>query len=148
MLKSGCIILTIWSLLNFAASSVILTNTLLGRGHTPAIYLMLSEADVSQLSPKIVATIDSIAAFANGLNIAFCLLSTVVVWRGLFRGTLWCFWALMIGYTAAFGAGVAGDYMVGAFAVQVSGVSGMILAWGLGLAALGLNRLGPGAAKG
>jgi len=140
MLKSGCIILTIWSLLNLAASGAILSETLLGRGHTPAVYSLLNEDEVSELSPKTLATIDSIAVYANGLNIAFCLVSTVVVWAGLYRRRIWCLWGLVGGYAAALAAGVGGDYMVGTLMWEVTGISGCILAVGLGLAAVGLGE--------
>ncbi len=117
---------------------MILVSTLTGNGHTPAIRALLDESDIANLNTETVATIDSIAVFANGLNLAFCSLAIFVVWIGLNSGRRWAFWSLLIGLTFAILAGVGGDYMVGTLFPQINLISFGIVALGLTLAATSL----------
>ena len=140
MLRIGCVILTVWSAMNLIASVVIFVNTLFLGGHTPALYSVLTADEVGSLSSGTLATLDSIAVFANGTNIAFCLVTLPAIWLGLFRRQVWSFWGLLVGFAAALLAGVAADYAVGTVAPEINIVSGMILCAGFAFAAFGLFR--------
>lgn len=140
MLKVGCCVLTLWAGLNLLASGKIIVDTVLKRGHTPAIYLILSESEVNALHPDVLATIDSIAVFANGLNIAFCTVALFLIWRGLVRRRRWSFLALLCGILAAWTAGVAADFIVGNVAIWVSVVSFLFIAIGFFAVAIGWSR--------
>ncbi|MEM7583177.1 MAG: hypothetical protein AAF560_07340 [Acidobacteriota bacterium] len=133
MLKIGCWILTLWSALNLAASLKIVVDTLFRGGHTPALYLLLSESDVQALATDTLSTLDSIAVFANGLNVAFCALALCLIWRGLGRHKSWSFAALLLGFSAAWLAGVAADFVVGTAAPWVNVASFAILFIGFAL---------------
>ena len=140
MLKLGSGILSIWLILNFIPSSVIVVDTLFRGGHTPALYAVLTEEEVSSLSAEVLTTIDSIAVFANGTNIAFSILALPAVWMGLNRRQAWAFWVLLAGFAAALIGGTAADYVVGWKFPWVNVLSGGILACGFGCAAVGLFR--------
>lgn len=140
MLRAGCWVLTAWAVLNLIPSFVIVLNTLFRGGHTPALYSVLSEQEVEALSTETMATLDSIAVFANGTNIAFCLVVLGTVWLGLSRRQVWAFWALLAGFTAALAAGVAADFVVGTVLPEVNVISGAILALGFACAGFGLFR--------
>ena len=148
MLRPGCILLTAWTALNLIPSAVILIHTILGGGHTLALYALLTEEDVGALSPEVLATVDSIAVFANGTNLAFCAVSLFVIWRGLYRRKVWAFPALSAGFTLALLAGVGGDYEVGFAAPMVNVISAAMLALGLSLSAAGMFRHGASADPG
>ena len=90
---------------------MILVSTLTGNGHTPAIRALLDESDIANLQAETVAMIDSIAVFANGLNLAFCSLAILIIWIGLHRHNRWAFWALLTGFTFAILAGIGADYI-------------------------------------
>ena len=138
MLKIGCAILSIWTVLNLIPSAFILVDTVFLDGHSPGFYLLLTEEEVGSLEPDVVATMDSIAVFANGLNIAFCLVSLFTIWCGLIRGQKWAFWGLLAGFTFAVLAGVGADYEVGLAAPMVNVISAGILATGFVCVAIGL----------
>ncbi len=140
MLKAGCWVLSIWAALNLIMSLTIVVDTLFRGGHTPALYLILSEADVQALSTNALATIDSIAVFANGLNVAFCAAALGLLWCGLARKLAWSFPVLAVGFLAAWLAGVAADYVVGNAAPWVNAVSLGILLVGFALGGSGLRR--------
>ncbi len=138
MLKIGCVILSLWTILNLVPSLLILINTIFRGGHTPALYAVLNEEQVNGLSAEVLATLDSIAVFANGTNIAFCLVSLFAIWMGLNRRQNWSFWGLLAGFTAALLAGLAADYMVGTVAPQVNAISAGILVLGFVFVVVGL----------
>ncbi len=140
MLKIGCIILTTWAILNLIPSSIIVIHTIFRGGHTPALYSILDEQEVGALSTETLASVDSIAVFANGTNIALCLLSLFVIWMGLYRRQTWAFWGLLVSFTFALLAGVGGDYEVGYQAPIVNVISGGILALGFAISAAGIFR--------
>ena len=134
MLRLGCAILTLWLSLNLIPSTVIVFNTMTLRGHTPALYSILSREDVGRLDAETLATLDSIAVFANGTNIGFCTLALFVTWLGLARRKAWAFWGLLAGLCGALFAGFAADYMVGTVAPHINVISALILAFGFAFA--------------
>ncbi len=130
--------MTIWSTLNLIASLKIVLDTLIYDKHTPALYLILDGSDVSALPSDVLATIDSIAVFANGLNVAFCTVTLCLVWGGLAQSKLWSFPSLLAGLTAAWLAGVGADFAVGNAAPWVNAVSLAIIVLGISTSAAGL----------
>ncbi|MFN3189211.1 MAG: hypothetical protein ACE361_01720 [Aureliella sp.] len=140
MLKFGRWVLTTWTVLSCLASLTIIIQTLVFGGHTPALFLLLSDAEVQSLSPDTLSTIDSIALFANGLNLAFGVVVLGVVWDAApdwHNGRL----ALMLaGFTMAWLAGFMADAAVGYAAPWVNVVSIAILAFGFGAIALGRRQ--------
>ncbi|MEO1084143.1 MAG: hypothetical protein AAFY88_07865 [Acidobacteriota bacterium] len=139
MLRIGCWILTLWTVMNGIASLSLLVRILYFDGHTPALYLLLSEADVGGLAPEVLATVDSIAVFANATNVAFCVLVLCMIWRGLRRRIRWSFTALVAGFSIAVLGGVAADAVVHFAAPWVNLTSTALLGAGLGLSWLGLR---------
>ena len=138
MLRIGCIVLTAWTVLNLIPSAAIVVNTIFRDGHTPALYLLLTEEEVGDLEPDVLATLDSIAVFANGLNLAFCLVSLFTIWKGLYCRRVWAFWGLLAGFSLALLAGVGADYEVHTAAPMVNVISGGILGLGFAISAFGL----------
>ena len=142
MLKTGTIILSIWAGLNLHPSFGILILILFQGKNAPALSVLLSEEEISGLSSDLLATVNSIAAFANGLNVAFCLLFLFAIWRGLNRKIEWVFWALLLSTVFALLAGIAGDYIVGTKFPEVNVISGLILAVGFICSAIGIFEFG------
>ncbi|MCG8456102.1 MAG: hypothetical protein MI919_07460 [Holophagales bacterium] len=101
---------------------------------------MPSPDEVAQLDAETLATLDSIAAFADGMSPSFTLLALAIVWPGLHRRARWAFWALLASLIGALLAGVAGDFLVGWAAPQVSRLAAVRLAASFGCAGLGLFR--------
>lgn len=143
MLQLGSLVLSFWTVLNLIPSLAILVNTLLLGGNSPAIYQVLDHEEVELLSTKVRASINSVAIYANGLNVAFCLLALFVIWFGLYRRIRWAFWALLAGFTSALFAGTAGDHVLGLVHPEINILSAILLAVGFLLVAMGLFRDSP-----
>lgn len=75
MLKLGSVLLSLWGVFNLAPSLGILFLILFLGRYATALSVLLTEAQVSALGDDVRATANSIAVFANGLNVAFCLSS-------------------------------------------------------------------------
>jgi len=138
MLKTGAVILSIWSSLNLFPSIYVVVGILFWGDHPPGLYAILTEEAVNALSPEMLATVDSMGLFAN-LSVAACnLIALVAIWKGLNRRVRWVFWALVPSFALALLAGVAADYAVGFAFPEVNIISALILAVGLTCAAIGL----------
>ncbi len=140
MLRAGCVALSLWLLLNLVPSAIIVVRTLTGDGHTPALYMLLDQAEVDALDERVLATLDSIAVYANSTNVALALLALAVVWLALAQRSVWAFWVLLLGFSCSFCAGIAADAVVGFVFPEVNALSGLILVAGFGFSALGIFR--------
>ena len=80
MLRAGCIVLTVWATLNLVLALSVVSTTVLFGGNSPAIYQILNEEEVADLTAKERTSINSVAAYANGLNAAFSLVAVFVIW--------------------------------------------------------------------
>ena len=130
MLKLGSMLLSLWSVLNLLPSTWILASILFRGGNAPGLTGVLTEPQVRALGREALAAANSIAVFGNGLNVAFCLLFTVVVWQGLVRRSAWAFRALSASALVALLAGIGADHVVGTRFPAVNVVSGLLLAAG------------------
>ncbi len=138
MLRSGCIVLSLWAVLNLLPSIWILVSTTFFDGDSPAVFQILDAEEVAALSAKERTSINSVAVFANGLNIAFCSTALFVVWFGLYRRSMWAFWCSILGIGSAWSAAALGDYVLGTVHPEISLLSGGILLAGIAAAAIDL----------
>lgn len=140
MLKTGSIIITIWSSLNFLPALYVVIGILFLGNHPPGLYAILNEENIKSMSPEILATVDSIGLFANLSVVALNLLILIAIWKGLNQRILWVFWALLAAITFAILAGVAADYAVGYAFPEVNIASTLILVTGFVFSAIGLFK--------
>lgn len=138
MLKTGVVILSVWSSLNLLPSIYVIIGVLFLGHHPPGLYAILTEDAVNALSPEVLATVDSIGLFANLSVAAFNVVALVAIWKGLNQRVRWVFWALVPSFSLALLAGVAADYAVGFTFPEVNLISALILAVGLGFSGIGL----------
>ena len=140
MLKLGSIILGLWNVLYAIAALAFLVIMMVQGKNTPVLTIRFSEQEIAAMSPALLDTINSISIYANGLTVALCTLALLVIWKGLSRRNHWAFWALVLSMSAAFLAGLAGDYVSGANYYDASIVSAVILASGFAATAIGIFK--------
>ena len=138
MLRAGCIILTIWALLNLILALYIVFSTTLWDIDSPAVGQILSQAEISSLTAKERTSINSVAVYANGLNIALSLTVTLTIWFGVYRGMKWAFISTCMGLGFAVIGGALGDYVLGTVHPEISLLSAAILIVGGVLAGVGI----------
>lgn len=137
-LKTGCIILSIWSSLNFFPSLYVAISILFSDKHPPGLYAIPEERTIASMSPEMLATVDSIGLFANVSVAALHALILIAIWKGLNNGIRWVYWALLISSVIALLAGVAADYAIHFAFPEINLISAMILATGFFLSGTGL----------
>jgi|GEM_PF-1593773 len=141
LLRTGCVVLSVWSVLNILASLIVVIIPVVFGGETaPALLDSLSANEIQGLSDGIERNANGIAVFANGLNIAFCTLALFAIWQGLHKKMKWVFWALLVSLSLNVLAGTLADYVVGLLHPEVNIISAAILAVGLGCSAQSIFR--------
>ncbi len=140
MLKTGSIILSIWSCLNFFPSLYVVASILFLGKHPPGLYAILDANDIISMNSQMLATVDSIGLFANLSVAALNLLILVVIWKGLIKGIQWTYWALLASCVLSILAGVAADQAVGFAFPEVNLISAAIVVAGFVICAIGLFK--------
>ena len=141
MLKTGSIILSLWSILSMLPALGIVVNTVVSGNTTPIF--SGHTVELATLSPQLLATMNSVPVFANGTYAAFCTLLLAVIWFGLNRGAGWVFWTLLASMSIALVSGFAADHVGQAAYPEVSYLSALFIAAGFTCSAIGLFRPGP-----
>ena len=140
MLRAGCIILTAWVLLNLIPASYVVVSTTLWGADAPAVGQILNTAEIQSLTEKERASINSVAVYANGLNVALASTVAALIWFGVFRRMRWAFWSVCFGLGFAVVGGALGDGILGTIHPEISVISALILLVGASLAWVGLHR--------
>ena len=120
MLRFGCIVLTIWVVLNLIPATYIVVTTTWFNADSPAVGQILSSQELELLSPKERTSINSVAVYANGLNIALSVTVLSLIWFGVFRRMTWAYWSACVGLAIAVLAGGLGDFVLGTVHPEVS----------------------------
>lgn len=136
LLRTGCIVLSIWSGLNLLASLfVVIIPVVIGGETAPALLDSLSDHEIQSLNDGIKRNANGIAVFANGINIACCTLIFFAIWKGLYQRVRWVFGALLVSLSLMVIAGTVADYVAGLPHPEVNMISGTIIAVGLACSA-------------
>ena len=96
MLRTGAILLTVWSGLNLLLAIACIIAICFFGNNSPGLAMMVSESDIRQLDPKWLACINGLAVFCNAWDAAFCLMVLLVTWTSLVKKSRWAFWCLLI----------------------------------------------------
>lgn len=141
MIKSSCIILSIWSVLNIIASLVVvLLPVIFSDGTAPALVENISPNNVAEINNNILLNANSIAVFANMLNISCSISILYIVWTGLINAKKSALITLFIILSIILFAGIAADYVSTNYHPMVNMISAVILYGGLFLALPGVIK--------
>jgi uncharacterized protein involved in response to NO len=100
-----------------------------------ALSILFDDAAVLLLDGRALATINALAAIFNACTAAFCLLSLVVIWKGLVKKSRWAFWGLLSSMGLLQVAGFASDAFLDSKNLSANIVSTAVLVVGFGLSA-------------
>jgi len=113
----------------------------LARGeNVPGLTAVLTEAQIQGMGDEALAAANSIGVYANGLSVAFCLLFTIAICKGLLRKTRWVFWAMAASSLVALLGGIGADHVVGTRFPEINLASGLLLAAGFACCASAIFR--------
>lgn len=139
MLRTGMIVLSIWSGLNLLMAAACNGAMVLNQ-NSPGFRLLFGDATIQEMEPSIVAAVNSMAMLCNALVAAYCLLALFVIWIGLAKRATWAFWGLLLsmGSFQLFGFLSVAYYGGGILVLSYYIVSSAMLAVGLGYSAYAL----------
>jgi hypothetical protein len=131
MRKAGTVLLSLWAGLNALVALAVTVSTLLQRP-PPALALMLSDAEIHVVDPRVLAVVQAQAAIANPLIIAVCALALFLAWT---RPPRW--WpALAATLLPVQAFGFISDAFLGGHNLVANLVSTLLLVLGLSLSRL------------
>jgi len=140
MLKTGSIILSIWSGIHGFLASLILAVLLVFNGNSPLLVMVFDKSEIASMDTKVIAAMNCLTIMYNSCAVAFSILALLIIWTSLVNARKWAFWALLstIGFVEvlAFIASAG----VGNARWQVNVVLSVLYVVGIGLAGASLFR--------
>jgi len=141
MLKLGCSIISLWAILNIFASFIVVLMPILVSGESaPALLESLSKITISSIDSQVLSNANSIAVFANTLNIAISISVLFIVWFGLYKGQKWSLVALVIILSLMLCSGFFADYVSKHDHTFINLASGVIMFAGLFFSAIAIYK--------
>jgi hypothetical protein len=133
ILKSGSVILSIWSCINIFLASLILIIVLLPNGKSPILSMVFEKPEIAGLDAKVISALNSLTINYNSCDVALSALALFITWSGLINGKKWAFWALLvtIGFVEIFAFLASAE--VGNARWQVNVVQSVLYVVGIGL---------------
>ena len=109
MLRTGAILLSLWTGFNLVLALAILFMLLVLGKNAPCLLILYDDIRAIGLDPRALATINALAVVFNGCAAAICALSLAIIWLALVRRAVWAFWALAGSLLFLQAAGFASD---------------------------------------
>jgi hypothetical protein len=140
MLRTGAILLSLWTGFNLVLALGILFMLLVLGKNAPCLLILYDDLRAVGMDPRALATINALAVVFNACAAAICALSLAVIWVALARRAVWAFWALAGCLLFLQAAGFASDTFLAHRNLVVNVVSSSLLLLGFAAAAMGLFR--------
>ncbi len=96
MLKTGSIILSIWSGINFILASLILTTILVFKSDAPILVMVFEKSEIASLDSRVILSLNALAILYNSFAVSLSLMTLFIIWSSLIRGHKLAFWLLLI----------------------------------------------------
>jgi len=95
MLKTGSIILSIWSGINFLLAALILTNVVIFNANSPLLVMVFEKYEIASLDTRVIASLNTLTILYNSCSMVLSLLVWLIIRKNLNTGQKWAFWALL-----------------------------------------------------
>lgn len=140
MLRTGAILLSLWTGFNLVLALSILFMVLVLGKNAPCLLILYDDIRAVGMDPRALATINGLAVVFNGCAAAICALSLAVIWVPLVRGATWAFWALAGSLLFLQAVGFASDSFFAHKNLVANVISSSLLLLGFAAAAGGIFR--------
>jgi len=140
MLRTGSIILSVWSGISCFLASLILAIVILFHGNSPLLVMVFEKPEIASLDAQVIAAMNCLTILYNSCSVAFSVLALIIIWTNLINGTRWAFWALLttIGFVQMLS--FVGAARVGHVRWPVHVVLSVLYIVGIGLAGFSIFR--------
>jgi hypothetical protein len=96
MLKTGSRILSLWCILNFFISSLILTIVVFHIGNSPLLGMVFEKSEIANLDAMVITSLNTLTILYNSYAVALSVLVWFVIRLCLSKGQKWAFGVLLI----------------------------------------------------
>jgi hypothetical protein len=96
MLKTGLRFLSVWSVLNFLISSLILTIVVFHIGNSPLLGMVFEKSEIARLDARVISALNCLTILYNSYAVALSVLVWFVIRLCLSKSQKWAFWAVLI----------------------------------------------------
>jgi hypothetical protein len=140
MLRTGAILLSLWTGFNLILALGILFMLLILGKNAPCLLILYDDIRAVGMDPRALATINGLAVVFNACTAAICALSLAVIWLALIKRNVWAFWALAGSLFFLQAAGFASDSFFAHKNLIANIISSSLLLLGFVAAAMSLFR--------
>jgi hypothetical protein len=95
MLKTGSIILSIWSGINFLLAALILTSVVIFNANSPLLVMVFEKHEIASLDTRVIASLNTLTILYNSCSMVLSVLVWLIIRKNLNTGQKWAFWALL-----------------------------------------------------
>lgn len=95
MLKTGSIILSIWSGINFLLAALILTSVVIFNANSPLLAMVFEKHEIASLDTRVIASLNTLTILYNSCSMVLSVLVWLIIRKNLNTGQKWAFWALL-----------------------------------------------------
>lgn len=140
MLKTGSILLTLWSGINFLLAALILMSVVVFNANSPLLVMVFNPSEIANLEPRAISALNALTILYNSCAIAVSILVLFIIRTQLIYKEKRAFWALL--FTIGFVELMAfiGSAEVGNARWQVNVVLSVLYVLGIALAGYALFR--------
>ncbi|MBN1261343.1 MAG: hypothetical protein JXB35_11765 [Anaerolineae bacterium] len=95
MLKTGSIILSIWSGLNGLLAALILTTLVIFNADSPLLVMVFEKPEIAGLDARVIASLNTLTILYNSCSVMVSVLVWAMIRKNLLAGQKWAFWLLL-----------------------------------------------------
>jgi hypothetical protein len=95
MLKTGSIILYIWSGVNFLLAALILTTVVVFNADSPLLVMVFDKPEIAALDARVTASLNTLTILYNSCSVVVSVLVWTIIRKHLVTGETWAFWLLL-----------------------------------------------------
>jgi hypothetical protein len=95
MLKTGSIILSIWSGINFLLAALILTSVVIFNANSPLLVMVFEKSEIARMDAKVIESLNALTILYNSCSVVLSVLVWLLIRKSLIAGQKWSFWVLL-----------------------------------------------------
>jgi hypothetical protein len=131
MLRTGAILLSLWTGFNLVLALGVLFMLLVLGKNAPALLILYGDLQPKKMDPRALSTVNALAVMFNACAASICALSLSMIWFAVVRKAVWAFWSLAGCLAFLQAAGFASDRFLGNKDFLANAISSLFLLCGL-----------------
>ena len=131
MLRTGAILLSLWTGFNLVLALGILFMLLVLGKNAPALLILYGDLQPKDMDPRALSTVNALAVMFNACAASICALSLSMIWFAVVRKAVWAFWSVAGCLAFLQAAGFTSDTFLGNKDFLGNAISSLVLLCGI-----------------